>query len=225
MNITEKYPNISAEVAEQLQAIADNEPKIYDKGKTEGIEQGKQAEYDMMWDHLQDYGKRLHYANAFAYAGWDDTNYNPKHPINPSNKNGLNSMFFWNQKITDTKVDIKAFGNCNSAFANCIKLVRIHKLIFDGITSADNMFQNATALVELNCEGVIELSLNFQWSPLSPASMKSVISCLANCSGTDKAYTNSIIFNDDCWAALEADSAAPDGGSWKLYVDSLGWLT
>lgn len=89
----------------------------------------------------------------------------------------------------------------------------------------NNMFNGASGLMHLKASGVLANTINFQWCPLTPASMKSVIFVLKNFIGTGKEYTKSIIFNDDCWAALEADSAAPDGGTWKAYVQSLGWDT
>ena len=55
--------------------------------------------------------------------------------------------------------------------------------------------------------------------------MKSIISCLKDYSGTDSEDLYSVLFTDDCWNNLEADSTAPDGGTWRTYVDNLGWLT
>jgi hypothetical protein len=55
--------------------------------------------------------------------------------------------------------------------------------------------------------------------------MKNIISCLNNYSGTSNEYTYRVVFTDDCWAALEADSIAPTGTTWADYVNSLGWNT
>ena len=58
-------------IAEKLQTIAENEPKVY--------EAGKKAEYNRFWNAFQQNGNKRNYRNAF-YA-WIDETYNPKYPI------------------------------------------------------------------------------------------------------------------------------------------------
>jgi hypothetical protein len=55
--------------------------------------------------------------------------------------------------------------------------------------------------------------------------MKNIISCLKDYSGTEKEYVNKLTFNAERWTALEADSKAPDGNTWREYVFNLGWNT
>lgn len=116
--------------------------------------------------------------------------------------------------------------NFENAFNNAQSLVSIDKIIFPSTGASVNtgrMFYACYSLTDITCEGVIASSLDFSYSPLSVESMKSVISCLKDCSETSSAYTNTLTFTQACWAALEADSAAPDGGTWANYVNSLGW--
>lgn len=111
--------------------------------------------------------------------------------------------------------------------ANDAKLRKIEKLILkaDGSqTFANTSFQNNRALEDVEFEGVIGDSVNFQWSTsLSVASMKNIIAHLANYAGTDKEGACKVTFPSSCWVALEADSSAPDGGTWEDCVYSLGW--
>ena len=61
-------------IAEKLQAIAENEQKVYAagessgyaKGNTEGKTEGAKAEYDAFWDSFQAGGKRENYTRAFS---------------------------------------------------------------------------------------------------------------------------------------------------------------
>ena len=102
----------------------------------------------------------------------------------------------------------------------------IDKLIPTETCSWGSSFQGATKLVNIAFEGVIGQDINFQWSPLSVDSMKSVIAHLKNYAGTADAGKKTVKFTDACWTALEADSVAPDGNTWRDYVETtLGWLT
>ena len=54
----------------------------YQQGVTDGIEQGKQAEYDRFWDAFQENGNKKAYRYAFAGGGWSEETLIPKYPIN-----------------------------------------------------------------------------------------------------------------------------------------------
>ena len=87
-------------IAEKLTAIAQNQQAVYDagyaagqvasgdaeavyqQGVTDGIEQGKQAEYDRFWDAFQENGNKKTYRYAFAGGGWSEETLIPKYPIN-----------------------------------------------------------------------------------------------------------------------------------------------
>lgn len=102
---------------------------------------------------------------------------------------------------------------------------RIERLICSESTPfINNTFQLARGYEYIGFEGTIGVSINLSWSPLCPESMKMAIMCLKNYAGTDSEGAYTIKFSDTCWAALEADSKAPDGGSWADYVITLGWM-
>lgn len=189
-----------------------------------GFADGRVAEYNAFWDAYQESGARRAYMYAFGGGCWTDAVYNPKYPIIATGN--ANSMFSYTN-ITDTKVDIDISGgsaNRSSIFLGANKLETVRKLIVSEIYAFASCFSNCTKLKNLTIEGAIGRSANFQWCPLSVDSMKSVISCLVDYSGTDSEGAYTLTFNSDCWAALENDSVSPNGGAWKEYVRyALGW--
>jgi hypothetical protein len=188
---------------EKLVKVAENREKLYDGG----VETGKKAEYDRFWDSYQENGQRWHYSYAFAGAAWNDDNMIPKYePIRYVNDKwqyaNFQYMFYWNQQITKTM-----------------------RIIVDKGISLNGLITQCTKLKELYLEGEIGRNLDAKNSPLSVACMKRLIGILANYAGTTDEYKYSITFSDSCWAALEADSTSPSGGTWKDYVIQLGWNT
>ena len=79
------------DMAEELESI----PTFED-----GIEQGKQAEYDRFWDAYQENGNRTDYRFAFAGFGWTEETILPKYPIIPT---GASGSLFQAASIVDLK--------------------------------------------------------------------------------------------------------------------------
>jgi hypothetical protein len=112
----------------------------------------------------------------------------------------------------------------NGTFHKAEKLVTIDKVTFSANHTGTNTFEFCYALVNLTVAGTIGHTINLHWSTLlSVESMKSVISCLEDYSGTSSEYEYTVNFSDECWAELEANSVSPTGTTWAEYVDSLGW--
>ena len=223
----------------------------FEAGKAEG---GTDSYYDTLWDSLQNYGNRTNLNNAFNGWGNGGV-IRPKYSIRPtqaeymfsnvgnggdlveqfndcditldfSNCQRMNYCFsgstFTRLGIIDLSV---ATGRTAQVFGGMSNLITIDKVVVVANNALTSTFQNATALQNVTFEGEIGQNVNFQWSPLSVASMKSVIDCLKSYAGTDNEFTYSVKFTEECWAALEADSTAPDGGTWQDYVTSLGYNT
>lgn len=137
----------------------------------------------------------------------------------------FDSMF---QKCYCTRLPIVNMGNAKTAnytFTESMA-VTIDKIIVNETCTWPNSFTNAKNLANIVFEGIIGQDINFSWSPLSVDSMKSVITHLKNYAGTADAGKKTVKFTDACWTALEADSVAPDGNTWRDYVETtLGWLT
>ena len=199
-------------IAEKLTTVAENMPKVY--------EAGQDAERTTFWNKTQKEGNREDYEYAFTGVGWTNDNYKPEHTIR-----GAITNAFRKSRFTNTLVPIVVVGGTANAF-NVSYVTTIPSIDLTEATNTSTCFNQASRLVDVTFIGTIPTTINMQFaSGLSVASMKSAILHLANYTGTENANVNSLFFSDDCWAALEADSNAPDGGTWKKYVDSLGWNT
>ena len=195
------------------------------KNIDEVYETGKQAEYDAFWDNFQNYGNPQNYNYAFAYYRWNDENYNPKYPINCTTDNTGGRNIFRASKITDTKVTISIPNDGSALFYSAPNIKTIRKLIVTENTNLNNAFYSVYTIENIEIEGVIGRTFSIAGNPLTVESMKSIITHLKDYSGTDTAGTYELNFSSACWTALEADSTAPDGGTWLDYVNKLGWLT
>lgn len=104
---------------------------------------------------------------------------------------------------------------------------KIERLIFADKTQINSdAFNYANMFTYIGFEGTIATNLNLSaCTKLVPESMKKAILCLKNYSGTSDEFTKTIKFAESCWTNLEADSVAPDGGTWSMYVSNLGWNT
>lgn len=179
-------------IAEKLQTIAENQPKIYEAGYAKGQAEGGDGDnyYDTFWDAFQDYGNRTIYEHAFhsPYNStmWTDENYNPKYPFVCSGSNCVDCMFQY-AAITDTKVPIYVDGKGGSyMFVSCTKLKTIRLLYVTESTVFTSWFSGCSALENLTFarDSVIAGSLSFSNSPkLSTDSVQSVIDHLKDLTG------------------------------------------
>ena len=190
-----------------------------DAAYQQGVTDGKQAEYDRFWDAYQNNGEYenwMHYAYAFAGRGWTDEVYNPKYPISFGGGYSAQYMFAFS-RITDTKVPITVNNGgdktITNPFANSL-LETIRKFVIkrtDGLGVGE--FTGCTALKNITIEGVLSgrsgrTDPNFQWSPLTKASIKNVIACLSDTSvevtATFQKTAVNAAFSTDEWNALVA---------------------
>ncbi|MBR4078561.1 MAG: hypothetical protein IKK17_08125 [Oscillospiraceae bacterium] len=56
-------------------------------GKTEGVAEGKQTEYDRFWDAYQENGNRTNYEHSFRGTGWTQETFRPKYNLILSGSN------------------------------------------------------------------------------------------------------------------------------------------
>lgn len=138
-------------IAEKLQTIAENVPKVYEAGKQASGGGNSEA----FWYTYQDNGNRRNYDYAFAGGGWTDALYNPKYPIIADNNHRL---FTGNDKITDTKVPIVLNGKTNpnesaNIFFSCTSLKTIPSLTIGKETDLIYMFEECYALEHIGLEG------------------------------------------------------------------------
>lgn len=195
--------NIATEVERLERAKSDLKTAIINKGvevsdtdtldtyasKVDSISAGGDSFYDTFWDTFQNYGQggTVNYQYAFANSKWKDNIYNPKYTIKPLvHSTGAIYIFYQNNAITDTKVDIDVSQctECNYMFAYCSALVTIRKIISGETTKLYNAFAGCSALVNVTFEGIINTELSFKSSSkLSSSSVQSIIDCLADLTG------------------------------------------
>jgi hypothetical protein len=183
-------------ISEKLTAIAENEQKVYDAGK--------KTEYDRFWDAFQENGKRRQYPYAFSF-GWNDSNFNPKYPLTGI---GQVTYMFYYSSITNVAVDIEITDVANNMFSQCPTLHTVKKLIVRENVRYSNTFYNCNVLANITFEGVIGQSIDFQYSPLTKASITNVIEHLSSTASgqtcTFKKTAKEAAFTADEWSALIA---------------------
>lgn len=241
-------------IADKLTTIAENMQGVYNKGFADGKAEGggDNGFYDAFWDAFQDNGAKTGYAYAFRFEGWNDVTFKPKYKMYPtnayymfygagiaecelsqyvdfSNCTSMGGCFAQCKQLKRLPVLnlTNISGQLSSTFAAMSQLESIEKIIVDfdsGIVFQVNTFNSDNKLKEIRFEGSIKKDIYIQYSPLSVDSMKDIISHLENHKGTDNEGLYTVKFSSSCWNTLEASGVAPDGGTWKDYVYSLGWL-
>lgn len=119
---------------------------------------------------------------------------------------------------------LPAYNSYTSTYSHCRALEEIEIIRVNENTTFSSTFSNCNALHTVHFEGTIGKSINFAQSPLSINTMKHIIEHLKDYSqDTTNINTQTLTFTDDCWTALEASGVSPLGGTWREYVQSLGW--
>lgn len=140
-----------------IEAMAAEQDAVFDAGK--------KAEYDRFWDLYQQNGARSAYNYAFSWGyGWTDELYNPQYPISVTGKNRIANLFYYNNSVTDTKVEISILqipddasqpGEATDVFNNATALKTIRKLTVDRLTTFTRTFNKCAALENLTIGGTI----------------------------------------------------------------------
>lgn len=187
----------------------------YDSGKadgiTEGIETGKTQEYWRFWNIHQMNGTRRNYPSGFAGSCWTDETYNPPYEIIVTSIASM--MFYANTLITSTKVPITIDSTVNNVqvFSGCTRLETIPSLkVTEKVIGFTNWFHSCNALTNITFteDSVIAANIDFQYSPLSKASIQSVVNALSpTVTGktvTFKKTAKEAAFTQEEWNALVA---------------------
>lgn len=216
------------------------------EGYAEGYAEGS-VESTQFWDTFQQNGNRTDYNYAFAGAGWTADSFKPKYPMKPrlayymfysadirADLRQLADIDFsettnFGQTFSNSEfekigvVDTRKSSGLNSTFYPMTYLTHIELVKFktDGSQTLNSPFY-CDKLQEVRFDGVIGKTLAMSYCPkLSTDSMKSIISCLKNFTGTGSENTTKISFTAKCWEALEAESTAPGGLTWREYVQTV----
>ena len=122
------------------------------------------------------------------------------------------SMFQNTNAIHIPPIDLRVVTLVNqthSTFASS-SIITIDKIIVkEGLEYNNSMFQNASKLANVTFEGVIGSTINFQWCPLTKASITNIIEHLSETStgqtATFQKTAKEAAFTDAEWAALIAN--------------------
>lgn len=204
----------------------------------QGIADGRQAEYDLFWDVYQQNGQRTKYSYAFAYDGWTDETFKPKYDIvivgnNASGMFHTSSITDLKQILLDAgvkldfsqctfllqtfqsssithlpEIDARKATNTSYMCGSDCKVVTIDKLLVSETTPLQTTFDWCRNLENIVFEGTIGQNVDLHWSPLTKASIESVIAALSDtASGMTASFQQSAVngaFTTDEWNALVA---------------------
>ena len=215
-------------IADKLTQIAENEQAVFDAGK--------ESERKAFWGAFQNNGNRTDYRYAFAGAGagWTVDNFKPMYNVHPTtdaremfrdsrinadlgailNECGVTLNFsgctrmenaFYNTYFTALpEIDLSG-ATATSVFDWSSKLVTISSLITSE-TSTGIGFYKCTSLKNITITGIIAISLWIADSPLTKASITSVINGLSDTvtgkTATFNQTAKQAVFTDEEWAAL-----------------------
>jgi len=222
-------------VKKKLTAIADN--IRYKTGKSEplnldgmayGINEvynaGQNATREAFWKKLQSDGARTNWQYAFYGSWWSDEMYNPIYPIKIGNNN---TNMYYDANITDTKVSLDAGGTkLNYTFREAA-IETIPELKVTAETDISNAFTNTAALKNITITGSLGKSVKMNACPLSPDSIRSIITALIDYTGTESEYVNTVTFKTSAFEALEDEGATAGYNgqfcTWAELIDNKKW--
>ena len=215
-----------------LDDMAENIPTVY--------EVGKKAEYNNFWDNFnysgrncfsgQGWNKKTFKPNkdfyvqqdTFYYHNWQGEAYDLAAHLEElgvtmrmgsnARREGFYVAWFTRLPVLDFSART---GTFDSTFYSALgsPLVTIDKIILPpegSVTGFSSTFYNCSKLKNITFEGVIDKSISFSASPLSVASMKNIISCLKDFSGTDSEFTYKVTFSSACITTLEAEGTTAE---------------
>ena len=228
-----------------LSGFANGREVGYNQGLEEGIEQGKQAEYDRFWNIFQNNGNRTNYDYAFAedrISTWSK-GINPKYPIVPKSIEycfyGFTAKDF-SEFCANNKIDLSQCGSMRCAFdsstiekmppfkasglygtfQNCYSLETIEDI---GTTlsgniftgQATNTFANCTRLVNLHFSCIINAVFNF--SNCSSLSYESLKNIKEQLKDNSGSTAKTITFGSTNLAKFtEEDKAEMEAKGWTV---------
>ena len=183
-------------IAEKFEVIAD---AVYEKGKED--------ENDRFWDDIQQKGNRNNYQACFMQ--WGAKTITPKYKIRTGTLYQLIAYckeleyVVWDMiectsdsfasaynfaincsKLKSIDMDINVSkatttSGMTGAFQDCTELERIQKIITSANIQYNTTFKNCNSLKEIEFDGIIGQSIDFQHSPLNRASLENIVEHLS----------------------------------------------
>lgn len=219
-------------IEKRLITIARNQQRIYDAGFAAGQAAGgdTNAAYQA---GVHSVYENMTLVNYMFYRGHNKNNYETFLNSDLSNVTTAQYLFQENDWIVEFALPITLkpnlihymFQNCKTiqkvsglerlqtnvltgVFSDCVALEDAGTIDFTKVGFANRTFLNCTALKEIRIAGTIGLSVDFQYSPLSKASIESIMAALSDTTtGTSVTFSNIAVnaaFTTDEWNALVA---------------------
>lgn len=139
-------------IAEQELLIANLQNEIENS-----FDEGKQEQWSIIWDAIQNKGLRTDYSSAFNNSTWDNTSFKPKYNMKPIYAPGIIS----NSGIEGDLREVLKNANVSLDFSECTrfdnafkdsKITHVGIIDLSNVTAsyaAANIFYNAKFLVEI----------------------------------------------------------------------------
>lgn len=227
-----------------LDGMAENIPKVYETGEKSGYNKENLAWFNMITNNgKRETGTRMFnecnldeivlpkpitgitMAGKMFYNMSDTTTLPPKEMIDLSSVDVANSNVGSDYSVNH------AFGSCGkikyipdygiqapyqyyATYASCRSLEEIELVRSNENTKYINTFVNDTSLTTIHFEGVIGTDFDIHYSPLSVASLKSIIKHLKPYYGTDKEFTCTLTVKTSAWEALEEAGFTDEDYQW-----------
>ena len=147
----------------------------------------------------------------------------------PSNGNGISMTRFAENSSKLVEVPYYDFFNLvtgfTQAFNGCLSLERVVGIDFSSATAITSCFTNCSKLSDITVHGTIPVSISFSYSPLTVESMKSIITHLKNCSGTEDAGKYTLTLKDSCKTLMAEQGTIEElgGKTYDQYITDIGW--
>ena len=185
-------------IAEKLTTIAENEQRVFESG----VEKGKTAEWNKIYDGLQAMGGRSNYSYFFSYSNFivdkDTTprwNFKPKYDIKPKNAREMfrsfNSGSSGGVNYENIKIDLAQWledfdvelnmSNCTDAqsmFYNCQGLTRVPFIDLSKCTGSNTLANFCGQSAVLTTIDGIKSSENTAWVSTSFNSSNPLEHCI-----------------------------------------------
>lgn len=146
------------------------------------------------------------------------------------NCTNFSQAFSYSYITTFPVLHFKVITDASQIFASCVKLHTIRKIIFESgaNTAFSSAFSGCSALSNIDeIEGSIERNISFSSSPLTADTIKRIISCLKDYSGTDSEYSNTLTLKSSAFSKLETGGATAEYNgeacTWAELVDNKKW--
>ena len=231
-------------IAEKLTTIAENQQRVYDKGK--------QSAYDEFWDLFQQNGNRTNYQYGICGYGWTVDTFKPKYSIIPTHANGIfqycgvqadlgqlfkdrgltldlskctnsDQMFTGSYFTTLPILDFrKVTSSSYITFSSCTNLTKIELIMLSdsGNQKFSSSFNSCSALADIRFSGVIGQTLDMKSSPLNKASIENIIEHLSSTATgmtlTLKKSAKEAVFTDEEWITLITPKSNQYDGNWTI---------